>query len=222
MRGEEMWEQNIFGNYLAPSLAFAPASGRFVLSRVLVNTSTVLDDAVSSDQQTSQAIIVYQTSSGRQILRAECSPIERAGQNFDLSPNGLGLAIIHAEAIEVYSLPPPTTKEAADINLAEKSAPEENDAPIHFARSETSAAADEAASETKSDSTGSSTATENLSSGADQGTQAAQAASATDAASSQSASTPAGDAPADQPRKPPTLYTLPTDQPHPRPDNEPQ
>jgi hypothetical protein len=211
MRGEEMWEQNIFGNYLAPSLAFAPDSGRFALSRVLTSTASVPDRLVSSDEQTNQSIVVYQTSSGKQILHAECSPIERAGQNFDLSPSGLGLATIHAEAIEIYNLPPLTTKEAADVKLAETSAPEENDAPIHFARSETSAAAAEAVSETRSDSTSSSTATENLSAGADQGTQQAVSATA-----------PAGDPAPNQPRKPPTLYTLPTDQPHTRPTDEPQ
>jgi hypothetical protein len=214
MRGEEMWEQNIFGNYLAPSLAFAPDSGRFALSRVLISTASVPDRLVSSDEQTSQAIVVYQTSSGRQILHAECSPIERAGQNFDLSPSGLSLATIHAEAIEIYTLPPLTTKEAADVKLAETSAPEENDAPIHFRSSETSAAAVEAASETRSDPTDSSTATENLSAEADRGTQTAPSSSTT-------SSDAAGDPTPNQPRKPPTLYTLPTDQPH-RPTDEPQ
>jgi hypothetical protein len=211
MRGEEMWEQNLYGNFLAPSLVFAPASGRFALSRVLVSTSALSDLVISSDQQTSQAIVVYQTSSGKQILHAECSPIERAGQNFALSPGGLSLAIIHAEAIEIYTLPPLTTKEAADVKLAQTSAPEENDAPIHFPRSETSAAADEAASETRSDPIGTSTATENLSAGADRGTPPTDSTTA-----------PAGDQPPGQPRKPPTLYTLPDDPPHTPPRDQPQ
>jgi len=228
MRGEEMWEQNLFGNYFAPSLVFAPASGRFALSRVLVSTATVPDQLITSDEQTSQTIVVYQTDSGRQIMHVDCSPIERAGQNFALSPSGMSLAIVHAEAVEVYTLPPLTTKETAAVKLAESSAPEENDAPIHFAREETSAAAAEAASETRSDSADSSTATDTLSSGADQGTQTAPSSlpltpsDSTPSQPSDSATAPAGDPPPNQPRKAPTLYTLPTDAPHTRPSDQPQ
>jgi hypothetical protein len=227
MRGEEMWEQKLFGNYIAPSLAFAPASGRFAFSRILLNVSDIPEQSISAEEMSNQNIVVYQTSSGKQILRADCSPVERAGQNFALSPNGLGLAVIHAEAIEIYSLPPLTTKEAADVQLAESSAPEENDAPVHFAESEASAAAVEAVSETKSD-PDASTATENLSPDAKRGTQTAASSSTTtppDSTPSQSdASTAvsAGDPPPNQPRKPPTLYTLPTDAPHTPQSDQPQ
>jgi hypothetical protein len=223
MRGEEMWEQKLFGNYIAPSLAFAPASGRFAFSRILLNVADMPDQLLSADEMSNQAIVVYQTSSGKQVLRVECSPVERAGQNFALSPNGLGLAVIHAEAIEIYSLPPLTPKEAADVQLAENSAPEENDAPVRFGQSEASAAAVEAASETKSD-PDASTATENLSPDAKDGTQAA----ASNPTTTPPNSTPspsaisAGDPPLNQPRKPPTLYTLPTDPPHTQQSDQPQ
>jgi hypothetical protein len=221
MRGEEMWQQNLFGDYLAPSLAFAPSSGRFAFSRILVHTSPIApDESLIPEELTGQSIIVYQTSSGKQVLRTECSPVERAGQNFALAPNGLSLAVIHAEAIEIYTLPPLTTKERADVKLAETSAPEENDAPIHFAAAQTAPAAEEASSSALADSTTTSSPTDTLGTDAKQGTQSAQASG--DPAQPAAATSPSGDPPPNQPRKPPTLYTLPTDPPHAPPNSEPK
>ena len=230
MHGDEMWEQNLFGDYIAPSLAFAPSSGRFALSRVLVHGSSIVpDEPMISEEMAGQSVVVYQTGSGKQILRVDCSPIERAGQNFDLSPNGLNLAVIHAEAIEIYSLPPLTTKEQSDVKLAEASAPEENDAPIHFATAQTAPAAAEASSAGESGSVGTSSPTDTLGQDATQGTSPtpANVSSVPAAAPSQpSAATtsPSGDAPPTQPRKPPTLYTLPGDPPHATtpPNDQPQ
>jgi hypothetical protein len=226
MRGEEMWEQNLFGEYLAPSLAFAPSRGRFALSRILVHTSPVVpDQSLIPEQLSGQSIVVYQISSGRQILHVECSPVERAGQNFALSPSGLTLAVIHAEAIEIYTLPPLSGKEESDIKLAEASAPEENDAPIRFATEQTAPAAAEASASSQSDSATTSSATDTRGHDATQGTPSAPTAATSGSAAAPSpadtSTAPAGDAPSTQPRKPPTLYTLPTDPPHPQ-ANDPQ
>ena len=129
MRGEEMWEQGLFGDYVAPSLAFAPAGGRFALSRILLRSSAIPDQPISADEVSAQTVVVYQTDTGKQLLRADCSPVERAGQNFALSPDGLALAVVHADAIEIYTLPPLTTKDQADLKLAQASAPPETDLP---------------------------------------------------------------------------------------------
>jgi hypothetical protein len=132
MRGQEMWEQGLFGDYIAPSLSYATSSGRFAFSRILLRSSAMPDEPVSSDQVGAQSIVVYQTDSGKQILHAECSPVERAGQNFTLSPDGLALALVHADAIEIYRLPPLTPKEENAVKLAVSSAPPETDLPVKF------------------------------------------------------------------------------------------
>jgi hypothetical protein len=132
MRGEEMWEQGLYGDFVAPHLAFAPAAGRFALSRILIRGSAVPDQPISADEVTAQTVIVYQTNTGKQLLRADCSPIERAGQNFAFSPDGLSLAVVHADTIEIYPLPPLTSKDQADLKLAQSSAPPETDLPVHF------------------------------------------------------------------------------------------
>jgi len=74
MRGEEMWEQGLFGDFIAPSIAYAPAAGRFALSRILLRVSAVADQPISSDEVNAQAVVVYQTGTGKQLLRADCSP----------------------------------------------------------------------------------------------------------------------------------------------------
>ena len=133
MRGQEMWEQGIFGDYFAPSLVYAPSSGRFAFSRILLRGSAVPDQPISSDEVGAQSIVVYQTDTGKLLLHAECSPVERAGQNFTLSPDGLSLALVHAGAIEIYRLPPLSEKDQTAVKLAQNSAPAETDLPIHFA-----------------------------------------------------------------------------------------
>ena len=132
MRGEEMWEQGLFGDFMAPSIAYAPAGGRFALSRVTLRSSAIADQPISSDQVSGQNVVVYQTGTGKQLLRSDCSPVERAGQNFTLSPNGLALAVVHNDAIEIYNLPPLTTKDESDLKLAHSIAPPENNLPVRF------------------------------------------------------------------------------------------
>jgi hypothetical protein len=207
MRGEEMWEQNVFGDYLAPSMDFAPSSGRFVFSRVLLRSSTAENQLLTTEEMSGQSIIVYQTSSGKQILHAECSPVERSGQNFTLSPNGLGLAVIHADAIEIYSLPPLTAKEQSDVKLAEASAPQDNEAPVHFAADQTPPPSSDAESAGQPDPDAfvpTPVSSDSQSPVQPAGTNAA------------------GDPSPGAPRKPPTLYTLPTDPPHNQTTEEPK
>jgi hypothetical protein len=216
MRGEEMWEQNLYGEYVAPTLIFAPASGRFAFGRVLTHASSAIDLPGPVDDASTQTVAVYQTSSGKQILHADCSPVERAGQNFTLSPNGLGLAVIHADAIEIYTLPSLTAQESAEVKRAEASAPEETDTPVHFASArETSSGNETTAAVPAKDSpaTASPQPTPITSS-----TQSLAVPEITPAADS---STPSGDAPPEQHRKAPTLYTLPTDPPHTPADDHP-
>jgi hypothetical protein len=237
MRGEEMWEQGLFGDFIAPSIAFAPASGRFALSRLMLRVSAVPDQPVSADEVSSQTVVVYQTGTGKQLLRAECSPVERAGQNFALSPNGLALAVVHADAIEIYNLPPLTDKDAAALKLAQASAPAENDLPVRFAsqaqtqtQNAPSSAGDSPA--TPGPQPAAATTANTLSTSPDAGQPASPTQSGSPvavptpqtqpAATQTPASQSEGDTPPEQHRAPPTLYTLPDDKAPARPKDTPQ
>ena len=82
MKGEQMWQQNFFDAHVGPMFAFAPAAGRFALGRTIVSTPLEPDALLVASVVTSQEVRVYQTYDGKQIFKIECSPVERAGQNF--------------------------------------------------------------------------------------------------------------------------------------------
>ena len=130
LRGEEMWEQNFLDSYVAPSAVFAPASGRFALSRLITRGSIPDMDLPLPEFFGPQSIVVYQIDSGKQLLRVESLPVQRAGQNFSLSPDGLSFAVLHTGEIDIYSLPPLTPKDQAAVKEAQAMAPPETDAPV--------------------------------------------------------------------------------------------
>jgi hypothetical protein len=231
MRGEEMWEQGLFGDFMAPSIAYAPAGGRFALSRIMLRSSFIFDQPISADQVNGQFVVVYQTGTGKQLLRAECSPVQRAGQNFTLSPNGLALAVLHADAIEIYNLPSLTTKDESDIKLARSIAPPENNLPVRFPGLTTLADSDsDPISQSDPQPDTNNAPTDSIQPASKQTTQnstpppATKPESPTDTETGSSNATPppavtplrtnpssADPTPEQQRRTPPTLYTLPDD-----------
>ena len=127
MSGEEMWEQNLPETYVAPTFDYAPKAGRFVMSRVLTHSSVVQGgDILMPELVSGQSIVVYQTDSGRQVLHIDTAPVVRAGQNFSLSPDGLTLAVVRGDTVEIHSLPPLTPKERDAVQKAEMSAPQDD------------------------------------------------------------------------------------------------
>lgn len=130
LRGEEMWEQGIPETYLNPAFAFAPPSGRFAFGRVTTDAVVGDPSSLSPSQFSSQLVTVFQTDSGKPVLRLECTPILPAGQNFDLSPDGADLAIIRDSVIEIHHLPPLSAKDRAGIAKAAALAPEPSEGPI--------------------------------------------------------------------------------------------
>jgi hypothetical protein len=221
MRGEEMWEQGLFGDFIAPSMAYAPAGGRFALSRIMLRHSAIPDQMISNDEISSQTVVVYQTGTGKQLIHADCSPVERAGQNFTLSPNGLALAVVHGDAIEIYTLPPLTDKDEVALKLAQTSAPAENNLPVRFtAPVPSSTDADAAAPQPSPQPAAVPTTTADTPPPSNQPspstqptTPAPEAAQPLPPALNETPdSQPSGDpAPEQQHRTPPTLYTLPDD-----------
>jgi hypothetical protein len=73
-----------------------------------------------------------QAHDGRQLLKVQAQPIQRAGQNFDLSPSGLQFAVLRGDNIEVYKLPPLNEKDRKALELAKGMTPEPYDGPIRL------------------------------------------------------------------------------------------
>jgi len=232
MRGEQMWQQGLFGDYLAPHFVFAPASGRFAFGRLLTTTPFADTTPLVAETISAQSVAVFQTNTGKQILKVECTPVEPAGGNFALSPDGLNLGIVHNGAIEIYKLPALTAKEQAAVKLAQSSSPETTNLPVHFAAGASPSATEASSAETAQPAAAPPAPAQQPAPAPATNTAAATPASQpqkppAQPATTQSATTPSsesasGDQQPDQPRKPPTLYTLPTDPPHNQPDNQPK
>lgn len=220
MRGEEMWEQNLFGEFVASSFAFSPSSGRFALGRVLGTPFADGSAPIVPEAFTSQSVVVYQTETGKQILHIDCSPIARAGQNFALSPDGMNLAVIRENAVQIYSLPPLSATDQADIKEARALIPEQTTLTVDFSEpsSDNAAAAQEAEPSLPSMPEGSDSAASKPALPKPDSPDASMAANvpaatpvAAETPKPSASSVPAADAAPEEPRKPPTLYTLPTD-----------
>lgn len=209
LRGEQMWQQNFLDVHAFPNFVFAPAAGRFAFSRNIVPGTSGMTVDFAPSTFTTQQIRVYQSASGRQLLQLEASPVQRTGQNYDLSRDGERFAIVRADAVEVHRLPPPNAAEEKALHALTELEPEDARVAVNLA-SHVKPARPERSTEVEA---------------------AAQAAAPAGPPNPATASEPVapvaettsanqvGDVhpTADAPRKAPTLYTLPTDPPAPAP-----
>lgn len=129
MKGEQMWQEDSDSSSF-PSLAYAPSAGRFALSRNSTPASSGMTANFAPSDVTTQQIRVYQTYNGKQLLQVEATPVQRGGQNFDLSPDGMEFAVIHNGAVEVYTLPALTAADQAGIKADQEPQPEETQAMV--------------------------------------------------------------------------------------------
>ena len=136
LRGDFLWQINFTDEQAYPGFVSAIPAGRFAFSRTVTSTHVFGNETPSMSQLEAQEVRVIQMYNGKQLLRVVTSPIQRAGQNFALSPDGLALAVvhdnataksdvvIHATSIEIYSLPPLSAKDSAQVKLEAAMAPE--------------------------------------------------------------------------------------------------
>ena len=118
----EMWEEPVGASPLPSVFAFAPAAGRFAVSRV----STMNSDAALAtlpDNAATQDVRVYQTQTGDLLLKIDCKPVYRTAENFDLSADGMRVAVVRGGAIEIYHLPELTKVDHEDLVEMQKLAP---------------------------------------------------------------------------------------------------
>ena len=202
LRGEQMWQQNFTDAQAFPNFSFAPEGGRFALSRNIVASTAGITVDFAPSSFTTQEIRVYQAYSGKQLLRVEALPVQQNGQNYDLSPEGRALAVLRDGAIEIHHLPPMTRTEEAEMRASRALAPKDMGLNVNLIPHDRPDLAPKLA--------------------------AIKVNAAMQAASAAVSVTPpvapplpnppqaiSGDAPpsAEEPRKAPTLYTLPTDKP---------
>ena len=130
MKGEEPWLSVLSGSQVSPSIIGAPALGRFAMSRTLTNGPMLDPDNLTIDDLTAQEITVQQNHDGRVLLKVLANPIQRAGQNFDLSPSGEQFAVLRGANLEIYKLPGLSSKDRKFVELAQAMTPEKDEAPV--------------------------------------------------------------------------------------------
>lgn len=147
IKGEEMWQQGLYDSYVSPAFSYAPAAGRFALERTLVGAAMDQDPSLSSGAVEGQEVRVYQAYSGKIILKVSETPVQRAGGNFALSPDGMRLAVFEqtvrerttklgdayrdsATSVVVFPLPAPSDQDRKDVAEMEAKAPPDTDARI--------------------------------------------------------------------------------------------
>lgn len=139
--GHETWEESL-GDFGAPTFAFAPLAGRFALSHVSTSGAAA---AVAPpfapatgggipEDTSHQEVRVYQNASGDLLLKAECSPVIKTAENFDLAPDGSQLALVRQGNIVIYKLPPLSKQDRADIAEVAKFAPPAETGPVTLHR----------------------------------------------------------------------------------------
>jgi hypothetical protein len=119
LKGEEPWIAALNGTQVSPEIVAAPAAGRFALSRTLLATDVYDADNLTPEQLAAQEISVMQNNDGRVLLKVQATPIQRSGQNFDLSASGMELAVLREGNIEVYALPGLTAKDRKALEMAQ-------------------------------------------------------------------------------------------------------
>jgi len=232
LKGEEMWQQSFIDEQTAPTFAFAPAAGRFALGRIVTTGALYPQSPLTTSVVNAQEVRVYQSYNGKQLLHIDCTPAERAGQNFALSPDGMRLAVVretmvhHAAtkdyaaynstdtAVEVYAMPVLSDKDQMEVKRAEASAPVESDARIDLELQRIGAATAKELAKAAGGAGGGLSVTSEQSAVADAGSSAASgsdasskaAASPQGEAESQATEVVEGDVQPSGPRKPPTLY----------------
>jgi len=138
MDGHETWEDSLGGTFGIPEFAFAPAAGRFAMSRIAASAADMADIGLGSvlPSTATQEVRVYQTESGDLLLKVPTSPVTRFAENFDLSEDGMVAAVIANGAVEVYKLQAPSAKDLKDLEEARNFSPPTSDAPVRFAKLE--------------------------------------------------------------------------------------
>ncbi len=104
-----------------PAMYPSPGSGRFALRDTMTNSGAQEADHLSPLDISGQQVRVYTFRGGVELLRAPIGPVQRAAQNFSLSPDGRRLAVLRDAEIELYSLP---ALSAADLKNEQAEAAE--------------------------------------------------------------------------------------------------
>jgi hypothetical protein len=105
--GRRLWENGGGGSLVWPALVTSADGLRIARETLVVNHGVNAFAPLGTDDIKGQDVQVFDAATGKMALRAQASPIFDIGGNVALSPSGRRAAIIMAEGLEIFELPPP-------------------------------------------------------------------------------------------------------------------
>ena len=132
--GHENWQESFGESLQPPTLALAPAAGRFAMSRLVASSGGAPVSGMADPDPISQEIRVYQTESGDMLLHVQCAPAVRSSENFDLSPDGRTLGVLSPNTLDLYRLSDLSAKDRKDLAEAQTMTPPVGFGPVALTR----------------------------------------------------------------------------------------
>lgn len=102
--GKRMWEAPAPPTQVWPVLVPGAGGARVARETLVVSHPVDVFTPLSFDDVTGQLVEVFDTATGRLLLRAPASPVLDGGGNVALSPSGRRAAVLSGGAIQVYDL----------------------------------------------------------------------------------------------------------------------
>jgi len=104
--GRRLWESRS-GSLVWPVLVTGGDGLRVARETLMVSHGVNAFAPLGTDDIKGQDVQVFDAATGRVALRAQASPVFDVGGNVAISPSGRRVAIIMAEGLQIFDLPPP-------------------------------------------------------------------------------------------------------------------
>jgi len=109
--GKPVWETKLGSNTMWPLLMTARDGSRGAREMLVLRRSAEkYKTGVQIEDVQGQMVRVFDSATGKVVMEAPIRPIYDGGGNVAVSPSGKRIAILNADAIQVYELPPPRVK----------------------------------------------------------------------------------------------------------------
>ena len=111
--GHRMWEMENPSQFIWPQLATSANGLRLARETLKISHGINASAPLGTDDIKGQDVQVVDVATGKQVLRADASPIFDVGGNVAISPSGRRVAILMEGGIQVFELPAPPTLPAS-------------------------------------------------------------------------------------------------------------
>lgn len=104
MGGSRLWDVPTAPNQVWPMLVMSPEGSRMARETLFVTHPIDAYSPLSFDNVLGQVVEVYDTTTGKIVVRVPASPVLDGGGNVAISPSGKRLAVLDQGLIQVYDL----------------------------------------------------------------------------------------------------------------------